>query len=408
MTHEDQSTRFEELLQLLSEHGFDGMAEAIEILMNEAMKLERAETLGAMPYQRTEARRGYANGFKPKTVNSRLGRLRLKVPQTRDIEFYPSALERGERSERALKLAVAEMYVQGVSTRKVAEITQELCGLEISSTQVSRAAELLDEELEAWRQRPLSTVPYVILDARYEKVRHGGSVRDCAVLIAIGILENGQRSVLGVSVSLSEAEVHWRTFLKSLIDRGLHGVQMIVSDDHTGLKQARKACFPGVVWQRCQFHLMQNALHYVPKISMRTEVIVDLRNVFNAPDRAEADRLLGQLVKKYRSSAPDLSSWLETDVPEGLAVFELPATHRRRLRTTNMLERTNQEIKRRTRVATLFPNEASLLRLVSAILSEISDDWETGKTYLTTSGPSKSLCTNTWGTPLSSSAIGMV
>jgi transposase-like protein len=351
--------------------------------MNEAMKLERAETLGAMPYQRTEARRGYANGFKPKTVNSRLGRLRLKVPQTRDIEFYPSALERGERSERALKLAVAEMYVQGVSTRKVAEITQELCGLEISSTQVSRAAELLDEELEAWRQRPLSTVPYVILDARYEKVRHGGSVRDCAVLIAIGILENGQRSVLGVSVSLSEAEVHWRTFLKSLIDRGLHGVQMIVSDDHTGLKQARKACFPGVVWQRCQFHLMQNALHYVPKISMRTEVIVDLRNVFNAPDRAEADRLLGQLVKKYRSSAPDLSSWLETDVPEGLAVFELPATHRRRLRTTNMLERTNQEIKRRTRVATLFPNEASLLRLVSAILSEISDDWETGKTYLT-------------------------
>jgi transposase-like protein len=383
MTHDDQSTRFEELLQLLSEHGFDGMAEAIEILLNEAMKLERAEVLGAMPYQRTEARRGYANGFKPKTVNSRLGRLRMQVPQTRDVEFYPSALERGERSERALKLAVAEMYVQGVSTRKVAEITQELCGLEISSTQVSRAAELLDEELEAWRQRPLATVPYVILDARYEKVRHGGSVRDCAVLIAIGILDNGQRSVLGVSVSLSEAEVHWRTFLKSLIDRGLHGVQMIVSDDHTGLKQARKACFPGVAWQRCQFHLMQNALHYVPKISMRTEVSTDLRNVFNAPDRAEADRLLGQLVKKYRSSAPDLSSWLETDVPEGLTVFELPATHRRRLRTTNMLERTNQEIKRRTRVATLFPNEASLLRLVSAILSEISDDWETGKTYLT-------------------------
>ena len=383
MTHESQSTRFEELLQLLSEHGFDGMAEAIEILMNEAMLLERAEVLGATPYQRTESRRGYANGFKPKTVNSRLGRLRLKVPQTRNVEFYPSALERGERSERALKLAVAEMYVQGVSTRKVAEITQELCGLEISSTQVSRAAELLDEELEAWRQRPLAIVPYVILDARYEKVRHGGSVRDCAVLIAIGILENGQRSILGVSVSLSEAEVHWRTFLKSLIDRGLHGVQMIVSDDHTGLKQARQACFPGVAWQRCQFHLMQNALHYVPKVSMRTEVSTDLRNVFNAPDRAEAERLLRLLVEKYRSSAPNLSDWLETDVPEGLSVFELPSTHRRRLRTTNMLERTNQEIKRRTRVATLFPNETSLLRLVSAILSEISDDWETGKTYLT-------------------------
>ena len=223
----------------------------------------------------------------------------------------------------------------------------------------------------------------MILDARYEKVRHGGSLRDCAVLIAIGILENGHRSVLGVSVSLSEAEVHWRAFLQSLIDRGLHGVQLIVSDDHAGLKQARQACFPGVAWQRCQFHLMQNALHYVPKMSMRTEVSQDLRNVFNAPDRHEADRLLAQLVKKYKNPAPDLSNWLETDIPEGLTVFELPATHRRRLRTTNMLERLNQEIKRRTRVATLFPNEASLLRLVSAILNEFSDDWETGKTYLT-------------------------
>ena len=382
MTHVDQSNRFGELLQLLSEHGFDGMAEAVEILMNEAMKLERSDALGAMPFQRSESRRGYANGFKAKTVNSRLGRLSLRVPQTRDIEFYPSALERGERSERALKLAVAEMYVQGVSTRKVAEITQQLCGLDVSSSQVSRAAELLDEELSAWRERPLGPVPYVILDARYEKVRHGGSVRDCAVLIAIGVLENGQRSVLGVSVSLSEAEVHWRSFLKSLIDRGLHGIQMIVSDNHLGLKQARKACFAGIAWQRCQFHLMQNAMNYVPKVGMRVEVAQDLRSVFNAPDRHEGDRLLDQLIKKYKTSAPDLSDWMETNIPEGLAVFELPASHRRRLRTTNMLERLNQEIKRRTRVATLFPNEASLLRLVSAILSETSEDWETGKVYL--------------------------
>jgi transposase-like protein len=382
MTHEDQSTRFEELLQLLTDHGFDGMVEAIEILMNEAMKLERAEAIGAMPYQRSESRRGYANGFKPKTVNSRLGRLSLQVPQTRDVEFYPSALERGERSERALKLAVAEMYVQGVSTRKVAEVTQQLCGLDISSSQVSRAAELLDEELQAWRERPLGAVPYVILDARYEKIRHGGSVRDCAVLVAIGVLENGQRSVLGVSVSLSEAEVHWRGFLQSLIDRGLHGVQLIVSDSHSGLKQARQACFPGIAWQRCQFHLMQNALHYVPKVSMRLEVTRDLRNVLNAPNRHEADRLLKQLVKQYSGAAPDLATWMETNVPEALTVFELPISHQRRLRTTNMLERLNQEIKRRTRVATLFPNEASLLRLVSAVLCETSEDWETGKIYL--------------------------
>ena len=310
MTHEDYSTCFEEVLQVLCEHGFDGMAEAIEILMNEAMKLERADALGAMPYQRSESRRGYANGFKPKTVRSRLGRLNLQVPQTRDVDFYPSALERGERSERALKLAVAEMYVQGVSTRKVAEITKELCGLDVSSSQVSRAAELLDEELEAWRNRPLGNTPYVILDARYEKVRHGGSVRDCAVLIAIGVLETGRRSVLGVSVSLSEAEVHWRSFMKSLIDRGLHGARLIVSDDHTGLKQARQACFPGIAWQRCQFHLMQNAMHYVPKMSMRTEVAQDLRGVFNAPDRHEADRLLAQLVQKYTKNAPDLATWM--------------------------------------------------------------------------------------------------
>ncbi len=203
------------------------------------------------------------------------------------------------------------------------------------------------------------------------------------MLIAIGVLDDGRRSVLGVSVSLSEAEVHWRGFLRSLIDRGLHGVQLIVSDDHAGLKQARKACFPGIAWQRCQFHLMQNAMQYVPKVALRGEVAQDLRNVFHAPDRHEADRLLTQLVKKYADNAPDLSAWMEENVPEGLTVFVLPTAHQRRLRTTNALERLNQEIKRRTRVATLFPNEASLLRLVSAILSETSDDWETGKVYLT-------------------------
>ena len=383
MAHDNQCTSIDEVLQLLVDQGFDGMAQAIEILLNEAMKLERAEALGAGPYQRSETRRGYANGFKPKTVNSRLCRLNLQVPQTRDVEFYPSALERGERSERTLTLPVSEMYVQCVSTSKVAALTQELCGLEVSSAQVSRAAQVLDEELESWRNRPLGAVPYVILDARYEKVRHAGSLRDCAVLVAIGILPDGRRSVLGVSVSLSEAEVHWRTFLKSLIDRGLHGIQLIVSDDHPGLQQARQACFPGVGWQRCQFHLMQNALHYVPKVSLRIEVSQDLRNVFNAPDRHEAERQLAQLVTKYQVIAPELAKWMESNIPEGLTVFELPAPLRRRLRTTNMLERLNQEIKRRTRVATLFPNEASLLRLVSAILSEFSDEWETAKTYLT-------------------------
>ena len=382
MTHREHCTVCNEVVELLADHGFDGMAQAIETLMNEAMKLERADVLQAAPYERTDERRGYANGFKPKTVKSRLGRLELQVPQTRGVEFYPSTLERGERSERALKLALAEMYVQGVSTRKVKKITQELCGLDVSSSDVSRATALLDEELEAWRNRPLGRVPYLILDARYEKVRHGGCVRDCAVLIAIGVLPEGKRAILGVSVTLSEAEVHWRDFLSSLIERGLHGIELITSDAHEGLRAARKACFNGVPWQRCQFHLMQNAMQYVPKVAMRVEVAEDLRAVFNAPDRNEAERQLSLAVEKYRDTAPKLSAWMEDAVPEGLSVFALPSSHRRKLRTTNMLERLNKEIKRRTRVATLFPNEASLLRLTSAVLIETSEEWETGKTYL--------------------------
>jgi putative transposase len=206
MTHHDQTTAFDEVTELLAEHGFDGMARAIGVLLDEVMKLERSQALGAAPYQRSEGRKGYANGFKPKTLHTRLGAIDVRVPQARGIDFYPSALEKGVRSERALKLAVAEMYVQGVSTRKVAAITEKLCGLEVTSSQVSRAAEALDEELEKWRSRPIGETPYLVLDARYEKVRHGGAVVSCAVLVAIGIDTEGRRSVLGVSVSLSEAE----------------------------------------------------------------------------------------------------------------------------------------------------------------------------------------------------------
>ena len=383
MTHQMQSIELNAAVQLLAENGFEGMANAVQILLNEAMKLERTEYIGAEPYQRTDQRRSYANGFKPKTVNSRLGKLELKVPQTRDGNFYPSALERGERSERALKLAVAEMYVQGVSTRKVAKITAELCGLDVSSTQVSRAAALLDEELEIWRNRPLEQVEYLVVDARYEKVRVAGSVRDCAVLIAIGILPSGHRSVLGVSVSLSEAEVHWREFFVSLKQRGLHGVKLIASDAHEGLKAARQATFAGVPWQRCQFHLAQNAMHHTPQVELRKHVADDIRNIFAAKDIHDATEELTRFVERYQDTAPKLSAWAEANIPEGLAIFGVPNEHRKRMRTTNMLERQNREIKRRTRVATLFPNEASLLRLVTAVLVELSDEWETGMRYLT-------------------------
>jgi len=271
--HHPESNLIDSVMQLLSEHGLDYMGESFRLLLNEAMKIERAKALAAAPYERTAERQGYSNGFKPKTVATRLGEITFAVPQVRgEIEFYPSALERGVRSERALKLAVAEMYVQGVSTRKVTQVMQQLCGLEVTSTEVSRAAALLDEQLAAWRERPLGETPYLILDARYEKVRHGGVVRSCALLIAVGVGADGRRSILGTSVSLSEAEVHWREFLASLQERGLHGVRLITSDDHAGLQAARQARLTGVRFKRCQFHLQQNAQAYVPRLSMRPEV----------------------------------------------------------------------------------------------------------------------------------------
>lgn len=383
MTHQAHPSVTHEVVQLLSEHGFDGMAAAMQLLLNECMKIERRVALGVGPYERSESRRGQANGFKPKTVKTRIGPLELSVPQVRGMKFYPSVLERGSRSEKALRLALAEMYVQGVSTSKVTKITEELCGCEISSSDVSRATALLDEELTKWRTRPLGAVPYLILDARYEKIRQAGCVVECAVLIAIGVDREGRRSVLGVSVSLSEAEVHWREFFKSLLARGLHGVELILSDAHAGLREARQACFSGVPWQRCQFHLLHNALHHVPRQDLKSAVVDDLHTVLDAADQATAQEQLQRVVRKYQPTAPKLAAWMEENVPESLTVFRLPASHRRRMRTTNMLERLNRELKRRTRVATLFPNEDSLLRLVTSVLMEVSEEWETGKRYVT-------------------------
>ena len=383
MTHQPHPTVAFEAVQALAEHGFEGMAQAIELLLNECMKIERQAALGVGPYQRGEERRGQANGFKPKTVKTRVGPLQLSVPQVRNMEFYPQALDRGTRSEKALLATMAEMYVQGVSTRKVSKIVEELCGCEVSSSDVSRATALMDEELSKWRERPLGAVQYLIFDARYEKVRQAGRVRDSAVLTAIGVDAQGRRSILGVSVSLSEAEAHWREFFKSLLQRGLHGVELIVSDAHAGLKEARQACFHGVPWQRCQFHLLHNAMQHVPRKDLTGEVLEDLQAVFGAADQKTADEQLRRTVEKYQKVAPKLASWMEENVPEGLTVFGLPASHRKRLRTTNALERLNRELKRRTRVATLFPNEASLLRLVTAVLMEVSEEWETGKRYVT-------------------------
>jgi transposase-like protein len=383
VAQQSQHTPIDQVLELLTEQGTDGLLEAARILMDAAMLFERERFLNAAPYERTPERRDYANGYKAKRLRTRLGELDLPIPQVRKGDFYPQALERGTRSERAVKLALAEMYVQGVSTRKVKAITEQLCGFEVSSSQVSRATAELDDHFKQWRERPLGEMGYLQVDARYEKVREGGLVIDEALLQAIGIDREGRRHVLGLSVSRSEAEVHWREFLQSLVGRGLCGVQLITSDAHAGLEAARKAVLPSVPYQRCQFHLQQNAAPYVTRQEQRKEVAIDLRSVFNAPSREEADRLLQVTVKKYEQSAPRLSRWMEENIPQGLTVMSFPVEHQRRLRTTNLSERVNRELKRRTRVVSIFPNAAALERLATAVLMEIDEDWQSGTRYLT-------------------------
>jgi len=381
MTHQNDYTFSPDLLEELMNQGLDGVSKLVQIVVNEAMRAERERYLQAGDYERTEERQGYANGYKPKKVNTRMGEITFAIPQVREGGFYPSSLEKGMRSERALMMTLAEMYVQGVSTRKVKVITQQLCGVEVSAAQVSRATRQLDELLQEWRERPLGKIQYLFLDARYEKVREAGQIRDAAVLLASGITPEGKRQVLGISVSLSEHETHWKAFLKGLKDRGLKGIELITSDAHEGLGAARRAVFGSVPWQRCHFHLQQNASAYVPRQNMKTEVAADIRAIFNAPDRATAEQYLQRAFQKYAQSAPQLSAWMEENLAEGFTVFDFPLEHRRFIRTTNSLERINREIRRRTRVVGIFPNEAACLRLISAILVEISEEWQIGKKF---------------------------
>ncbi len=382
MTYRNDFTLPAELMEQVAEQGLEILPELIRIVVNAAMQAERSEYLQAEHYQHTPERTGHANGYKPKTLHTRVGDITFAVPQVREGGFYPQALEKGLRSERALTLALAEMYVQGVSTRKVKAITEELCGVSITSSAVSQAAQQLDTELAKWRDRPLGEYLFLFLDAYYEQVREDGHVCDLAVLSAVGINPAGKREILGVSVSLSEHETHWRAFLESLKQRGLGGVQLITSDNHAGLRAARLAVFGGIPWQRCQFHLQQNAQGYVPRKDLLTDVASDIRMIFDAPDRATAETYLAKVVEKYSKIASRLSEWLATNIPEGLTVFAFPASFRRLLRTTNGVERLHREVRRRARVVSIFPNSASCLRLVSAILAEISEEWLTGRTYI--------------------------
>ena len=387
MTGHPDDTLTRDSINLLLENGLaDGLPRIAELLMNAAMIIERSTHLQAGPHERSAQRNGHANGFKPRSLATSLGKLGLQVPQVRDSTspFRTSLLESGSRVDRALKAAIAEMYLQGVSTRRVTKVVEELCGTQISSTQVSRLTSELDGEFEKWRNRPLEPVAFLILDATYIKVRVDGAVRDCAILTAIGVRRSdGKRAVLGVSCALSEAEAHWRKFLKTLKERGIGIPDLVTSDAHEGLKAALRATLNASPWQRCQFHLQQNAQAYVPRLEYRAKVAADIRSVFTAPDLAHAQLRLEEIVTRWREKSVKLADWMEANIPEGFSVFALPEHQRRRLRTSNMAERIHREIKRRTKVAGLFPNEASVLRLVTAIHIETSEDWETGRAYLT-------------------------
>ncbi len=367
-----------DILQPLITSGMKGLSEVATKLYNLAMRFERELHLGAQEYERANERDGYANGYKHKALKTKLGTLHLQVPQVRNCSrpFYPRSLERGMRSDRALNIAVAEMYIRGISTRSVEGIFKGLCDITITADQVSRAMKELDAELEKWRNRAIGQVKALFLDATYHKVRVDGAAVSLATFIVIGVLEDGHKAILAVDADLSENEEHWSRVLSNLKERGMKGVKLIVSDSHDGLRAAREKVFPGIPWQRCQMHLQKNAQAYVTKQALKQEVAQDIRSVFNAESLEEAQRKFEEIIEKYAKTQSRLSRWMEENIPEGLTVFAFPMAVRQFLRTNNMEENLNKQIKKRTRLIPVFPNVDSLKRLVSAICLEISDEWE--------------------------------
>ena len=338
--------------------------------------------LEALPYQRTDKRKGYRNGYKPRKLKTRVGTLELLVPQDREGRFQTQLFERYQRSEKALLSSLMEMYKNGVSTRKVKNITEELCGTNFSKSQISQLNKNLDEEIAAWRSRPLEKeYPYLIIDARYEKVRIGKRVISQGVLIVLGIDEDGRREILTVEVANTETEESYSRVFRDLKQRGLKGVRLVISDDHEGLRSAIDRYFQGAEWQRCQVHFLRNLLDLVPRKD-KGKIAEEIKSIFNSPDIHLATLRVNELVEKYKDTYPKLSEKLEEEIEETLTCFHFPASHRRRIRTTNSLERLNEEIRRRTRVIRIFPNEASCLRLICALAIEKSEEWITGRRYL--------------------------
>ena len=360
----------------------DFLKSLVERVVQRILETEMAEHLGAGSYERTEERRGYRNGYKPRTLKTRVGTLELLVPQDREGTFRTELFDMYQRNEKALVLSMMEMYVQGVSTRKVRKITEALCGTSFSKSTVSRLAEQLDEELDRWLERPLERkYPVLIADAQFHKVRDNGRVVSKAVLTIKGIRTDGKREILLVTVGRTENEVYWDEAFKALKNRGVSGIELIASDDHAGLRKAIDKHFPGIAWQRCQQHFRENAKKRAPK-NRQGEVCEGLREIFDAKDKEQARAQRDEFVERVREELPDLATFIDEEIEDCFAVFERPKKQRRRLRTTNCLERYHEEIRRRTHVVRIFPNDRALLRLVGTLAMEFSEEWLCGKMYI--------------------------
>ena len=358
------------------------LRELVQQVVQEILEGEMQETLLAAKGERNPERLGYRSGYYERTLVTRVGKLDLRVPQDRQGRFSTQVFERYQRSEKALVSALAEMYVQGVSTRKVKKITEELCGHSFSASTISSINKKLDAELKAFAKRILEEpYPYLVLDARYERVRENGVIRKRAVLIAIGINLQGRRCVLGVELANRESTTSWKQFIGGLRERGLHGVELVVSDNHQGLRRAVIETLPEAAWQRCYVHYLRNALDYLPRKSGEA-CRQELRWLYHRRDVTEARRDLAAWLNKWQGKYPRLCNWVEESIEETWTFYDLPIEHHKHMKSTNMLERINEEIKRRTCVVRIFPNEASCLRLVRALAVEIHEDWIEATRYL--------------------------
>ena len=381
MTRKQSKTTVSELKELLTKDK-DFLRPLVEEVVQQVLEVEMDEAVGAQKGERTANRLGYRSGYYGRTLITRVGKLELRIPQDRQGRFRTEVFERYQRSEKALVAALAEMYVQGVSTRKVKAITEELCGHEFSASTISRINEHLDEELAKFAGRRLEEdYPYLVLDARYEKVREDGVIRSRAVLVAIGISGEGRRCILAVEMAQRESQTSWKDFLLALCKRGLRGVEFVVSDDHPGLKRAIMEMLPGAVWQRCYVHFLRNALDHLPR-KADDDCMMELRWIYDRRNVEEARRDLAVWLAKWGNKYRKLCDWVEANIEETLAFYRLPLQHHKHMKSTNMLERLNEEIKRRTRVIRIFPNEASCLRLIRAMAVETHENWIEAIRYL--------------------------